>query len=241
MQLKEGKMSWRELSVWFGLKPDTITKRPSTKEKKLQRLKTFADFHLDEKKKLVIDKVYIPEYSKPFQIIEEEFPKRWGKQKDSKGEIIEALEEKRIDTCSRVGTEIWENVSEVKGQININTSKQYVSRVKKEQYGRNYVYERGTKGYSKYIWLNRDKTAPLNAEQLKILKECASQAYGNINLQMAAIEDDYRNGKLTEKEYFEAKGLLEISSGYDRFCELLMLNLGFIPEKQTQIIDIVKE
>lgn len=37
-QLKLGLMSWRELSVWFGLKPDSLAKHGKSKEKKLQAL-----------------------------------------------------------------------------------------------------------------------------------------------------------------------------------------------------------
>lgn len=48
-QLKLGKVSWRELSTWFGLSPDAITKaKPKAREKKLNILATYAKYHLDE-------------------------------------------------------------------------------------------------------------------------------------------------------------------------------------------------
>lgn len=78
MQLKEGIMTYRELSIWFSLKPDTFTKsRPETKQKKLNKLKKFCDFHL-EGKKIIIDRIYIPEYAKAYDVIEENFTKEWG-------------------------------------------------------------------------------------------------------------------------------------------------------------------
>ena len=68
-QLKLGKVSWRELSTWFGLSPDAITKaKPKAKEKKLNILATYAKYHLDEKGKLIIDPVsskYIKEIATP--------------------------------------------------------------------------------------------------------------------------------------------------------------------------------
>lgn len=60
-QLKLGKISWRELSTWFGLKPDSLTKSSATiRQKKLKILKAYAKYHLDEKGKIVIDEIYEP-------------------------------------------------------------------------------------------------------------------------------------------------------------------------------------
>lgn len=237
MELTKGKMTWRELSIWFGLKPDTLAKHPKSKEKKLEKLKIFADFHLNEKGKLIIDEVYIPEYSKPFKIIEKEFLERWGNIKDSSGVVIQELKEKRIDTCARVAYDIWYNIPAIKGQITLDTTKAYVSRNKKEMYGRNYIFELGTKGYCKYVWMNEDGTAALDKKQLDILKECASLAYGDVNLLLVAIEEDYRDGTLSETEYKLAKGTVEISDSYDKFCLLVRQKLKFFPKKRTQLID----
>lgn len=231
-------MTWRELSIWFGLQPDSLSKHQSTKEKKLQKLKTFADFHIDEKGKLIIDRVIIPEYSKPFQIIEQEFPKRWGIIKNSDGQVNEVLKKERIDTCSRVGADIWWSVPEVKGQINIKTSKSYASRVKREGYGRNYVNEFGTLGCSEYVWMNEEGTAPLDEESLKKLKKCAGLAYGDVNLLLAAIEDEYRKGNMTEQEFIEAKGNMETSDGCEKFFSLVLEELGFFPDKRTKLTDV---
>lgn len=237
MELKKGKMSWRELSIWFGLKPDSLAKHPKTKENKLQKLEVFADFHLDEKGKLIIDKVHIPEYSKPLEAIEKEFLKRWGNIKDSSGKIIQELKEERIDTCARVAYDIYYNVPAIKGQITLDTTKTYVSRKKREMYGRNYIFERGTKGYSKYIWMNEEGNAPLTKEELDILKECASLAYGDVNLLLIAIEEDYREGNLSEEEYTLAKGSIETSDSYNRFRCLVKQKLKFFPKKRTQLVD----
>ena len=58
MELKVGKMTFKELSIWFGLKPDTLIKsRKSTKEKKLEILKNYAEYHF-EGRSLIIDKIY---------------------------------------------------------------------------------------------------------------------------------------------------------------------------------------
>lgn len=106
MQLKEGPMSFRELSVWFGLKPDTITKSTkSAREKKLQRLKLFCDYHLEDKK-IIIDRVIIPEYTKSYDIIDENFDDEWGYIVDSKTHEMSWQYKARVDTCARVARAI---------------------------------------------------------------------------------------------------------------------------------------
>lgn len=56
MKLKQGY-----ISIWFGLRPDTITKGSlKAKQKKLEKLSLFCDYHL-EGKRIHIDKVFIPE------------------------------------------------------------------------------------------------------------------------------------------------------------------------------------
>ena len=134
MELKEGYMSLRDLSLWFGLKPDTFkNSRPETKEKRFKILKTYAEYHF-EGKRLYIDRVIYPTYTKAFEIIDEEMPKRWGKVKDNNGQINEVLYKERIDTCARVGEDIWRNVKEVHTQISLNTAKKYTNNSKKLKY-----------------------------------------------------------------------------------------------------------
>ena len=91
-------MTWRELSEWFGLQPDSLSKHPKTRENKLKILKSFADYHI-EGRSLYIDKIHIVTFSKAYSIIEAEFDKTWNKS--------------RIDTCSRVGEEIYNKNPEV--------------------------------------------------------------------------------------------------------------------------------
>lgn len=50
--------------------------------------------------------------------------------KDENGRIIETLKKKRLDTCARVGTEIWYQNPEVKNQIKLTTAKVYTNTVK---------------------------------------------------------------------------------------------------------------
>lgn len=241
MELKEGYMSIKDLSVWFGLKPETLAKsRPSAKEKKFNTLKGYADYHF-EGKKLYIDKVKFPIYSKAFEIIEEEMPKRWGVIKDKDLNINETLKKERIDTSARVGKEIWYQVSTVKNAISIETSQKYTNTVKVKKYGHNYLKDKGTCGYSEYVWMNEDGSAPLVGEQLIQLQECAKIAYGDTSLLIAAIDDEFVKGLISKEERDKAVGDIETSSSHNRFVELVIEKLGFYPEKRTRIIDVVGE
>lgn len=237
MELQEGKMSIKDLSIWFGLKPDTLGKaRPQTKQKKYELLKTFADYHF-EGKSIIIDRVIIPEYNKALNIIEEEFPKRWGIIKGENGQIIETLKKKRLDTCARVGTDIWYDIPEVKSQIQLRTAKNYTNAVKVKRYGHNYLDDFGSHGYSKSVWMNKDCTRPLNDEENKIVSECAQLAYGPVSDKIAKIDDDMKKGNMTKEERDYLVGSLDTMDNYDYFVELVINKLGYMPDKRTQLID----
>lgn len=243
-QLKLGKVSWRELSTWFGLSPDTITKaKPKAKEKKLNILATYAKYHLDEKGKLIIDEIYEPIYSKAYDIIAQEYKKEWGKGKDSHGEINKTFKKLQIDTCARVGLHIWYNNKYVNKQIEKTTAQNYTNKIKIEEYGHNHLGDEGTKGTSKYVWLDLDEESLLPPDKMKILEECAQEAYNNTDAYtatvLAAIQDDYKKGNIKREEYLQASDEVRNSKGgqFELFQTLLMDKLGFIPTKRTQLID----
>ena len=78
LELQEGKLTLRELSLWFGLAPTTISNGSTkSKEKKFNILKGYAVYHF-EGRNIIIDKVTRPVYSKARAIVEKEFPKKWG-------------------------------------------------------------------------------------------------------------------------------------------------------------------
>lgn len=236
-ELKLGKMTTRELSIWFGLQPDTLTRNPKSKARKLEILKSYAQYHF-EGKNLYIDKILFPTYSKAFKIIEKEFDNTWGKIIDSDTQQINPLLNKmKIDSCARVGKTIWYNNKEVQGQIKIKTAQTYTNKVKVERYGRNYINELGSRGYCERIWMNQEETAPLEPEKLEILEECASIAYSDKAKVFAKIDDDYKNGNLSLEEYKEAKGNIDTLDSYDLFVQLVFERLGFMPVKRTRLID----
>ena len=231
MELKVGKVTMKDLSLWFGRNEKYMSNSSKTaKEKAFKKLENYADYHW-EGKSLIIDRVKHPVFTKAFDIIEEEFPKNWGNVKN------DYLRENKIDTCARVGKAIWSKHSEVNNQIELATAKNYVNKVKVKRYGHNYLNDKGTKGYSEYVWMNEEGTSVLDEEQLKILKECANEAYNTFDIQVAAIDDDFRHGYISKEDRDKAVGEINTMSNYEVFVELLYQRLGFIPEKRTKLVD----
>ena len=76
-KLNKGQITIVQLSKWFGLSPNTLKNNKKSREKYLERLKFYADYHF-EGKKIIIDKVHIPEYSKGMDIIKKDFFTYWG-------------------------------------------------------------------------------------------------------------------------------------------------------------------
>lgn len=56
-------MSNKELALWFGIKPNSFA---HSKLKKLEELKKYADYEILPNKKIKINKVHIPYYSKSY-------------------------------------------------------------------------------------------------------------------------------------------------------------------------------
>lgn len=239
LELQEGKLLLTELSRWFGLASTTLGKSsPKAKEKKLKTLSTYADYHF-EGRTIIIDKVHCPVYSKARAIVEKEFPKKWGIILDENDKAYPVLKKERIDTCTRVGKDIYYTCPEVSAQISEKTTISYVGAVKRKQYGRCHIKEEGTKGYCEYIYVNQEGTAPLSAEDLAIVKKCAQDVY-NLDLATAMIDEEYHKGKLTKQERDEAiADLTDDESKYDLYKELVIERLGYMPEKRTRLIDNV--
>lgn len=236
MLLEEGPMSWKDLSIWFGLNPSTLSKHPKSKEKKLKILEGFADYHL-EGKKLIIDKVKIPEYSKAYEFIDTHYMDEWGKIVDKVNYQIDTIcYNQKIDTCARVGDAMYYKHSEIKSQISRKTARTYVNTAKRKDWGRNHIEnDKGEKGTSQYIWVNQEGH-PLNADELRKIKECSHKAYGIIDDKIALYDSAYRDGYMTKQERDEAVAGINTDECCDKFIEYVVEQFGYFPDKRTQLV-----
>ena len=228
MELKLGKMTQKELAEWFGITYGSFKAHAETRAKRMEILKFFADYHI-EKKSVYIDKIHIPVYSKAYDIVKEEFPKTWH--------------QNGIDTCARVGAEIYYKNKKVKTQVQLTTTQAYTRLVKKELYGRNHIKECGTKGYSEYVWgkiLPGGQCEELSPEEKEIVKECSQESYGKtLSDKVALLADAFNKHEITEQEFDEGCHLTseEKTACYGQFCSLVMNKLGFMPDRLTKLTD----
>lgn len=239
MELHTGYISWKELAEWFGLSYNTVIKYgKNAKEKKLQKLAGFADFHR-QGNRIIIDNVRIPTYSKALDIIENKFLDYWGKYYDKNGDLIEPLNKKRIDTSTSVGRRIWNEHSEVKSHISERISGQCAGSTKIKFYGHNALDDYGTMGRCESVWMNREGTDILSGEDEKKFLECIQEVYSKKNIDLAGLDADFQSGLINEEEYFQA--YLQYHS--NKF--LLLRNkcideMGFMPDRRTQIYEGIR-
>lgn len=224
--IENSKITLQDLADWFGMGYSTIRAKNS-KEKKLEILKSFADYHF-EGKTIVIDKVYIDTYCKAYAFIKEKLPEEWHKN--------------GLDTCARVGVSIHSKYPEVSSQIKLTSAKNYANRAKIELFGRNYLdRDMGELGTSRYCWGINDKSGEchhLTPEQDRIVSECAQESYGTIlGPRAALLNDALRQGEITEREFCEGMQLTakEREDAFAQFESLVFKRLGFMPIRLTEI------
>lgn len=197
MELHTGKYLNKDLAEWFGISQGSFNTK---KEKKLEELKDFADFHL-EGKKVVIDKVLIPIYSKrgsdAYQKIKEKIDEVWS--------------ESGLDSCSRVGEEIFYDLVENDVDFNLKntTVYNYTIRGRNELYGKPFG-EAGTLGSCIYTWCKKDEETgtylPLSSEEQKIKSELQTKYFGDTSEKQILVKGMIASGEITQEE---AWGVLE--------------------------------
>lgn len=227
IKLQEGAhITLEELAEWFGVSYSTIRKKDN-KIKKLSLLSHYADYHF-EGKIIVIDRVYIEEYSKAYAFIKEKLPEVWNKS--------------NLDTCAHVGTIMYNKYTEVSSQIKITSAKAYTNRAKIELFGRNHIdNDIGELGISRYCWGTMDANGQcyhLPEEHEKIVSECAQICYGGILSQRAALLNDALNkGEISEREYCEGMALTkeERAEAFSQFEGMIFSRLGYMPMRLTEI------
>lgn len=227
-QLKTGKILFKDLANWFGIKLNTLE---HTKEKRLKELETFATFELC-RGGVEIKEVKIPVYakqgSKAMQIIRKEFFNFWHKS--------------GLDTAARVGTDMWKNIKELSELISEKTCKAYVAKIRAEFFGKVYLpNDHGTLGRCEYTYVvaNRwSEAEKLNEIQIQQINQIKKEIY--VNEKEPLLYEALKCGEITEEQYDAA--IAEWNSKdnrqdrYERFIEKIVDTLGFSPQKVTQII-----
>lgn len=190
-ELTTGKKSNKELAAWFDITPNSFSRN---KEIKLKELERFAEFHL-EGKKIVIDKVLCPYYSKQgsraFEMIKNKIDETWS--------------EDGLDSCSRVGQAL-----ERKLPLNLasKTIYKYTIESRNELYGHPNK-ERGSIGSCVSLLCKKVGDGP-NAKYYKftpeeeyIKDELIKKYYGNTTEKQALVKSMIDTGEITKEEGWE--------------------------------------
>lgn len=189
-----GKKSNKELAEWFNITPGAFANR---KKIKLKELAYFAKFH-EEKTKIVIDEVYIPEYSRQsirnFEKVHQKYPAHWGD--NGYG----------LDIGKRVASELHSKLKEDEDYtVQESTTYTLVLRAIKKDYGKRGDPEGGELGRSYYqlgkINEQTGKIEPFTLEEQKIKKEIMRKFFNDDDENILHIMKQHDDGELNDQDF----------------------------------------
>lgn len=200
LEVKE--YSNKEIAAWFGIRPDSFSRR---KEKYLQKLEYYARFHITKTKKIAIEEVFEPTYTK-VSILEVRMN---NIEKD--GGFERYLPRDGYTTLRDMASWYMELHPE---ETKINPVIKAFSLIARRDYGK-YPKGMGLKGCRELRWVKviDDKYIPLTEEERKTVSKIYQKHLPS------EVMDDYN----AEYENGEA-------SGEDCWNKVHMNYLGFIEE-----------
>ena len=235
-ELKEGKITYKELADWFGIAYNTM-RRQDTKEKKLVILSFYADFHIETTKSgkqtyIVIDKVKEPIYTK----IKERYA-NWESTWDINGD--------GVDTVKNASNNFYNQNPDLKVSIAPSTNYHYYGDARREDYGRAVGLlkgQRGKKGISYRVWAQEIKPGKyrvLTKEELDKINEIKESMHLNVKVDADELRDlrkEYKNMSDEEKAAANAllgKNILEQQNDnqYLTYLGRIAETLGFMPKR----------
>lgn len=235
-ELKQGKITYKELADWFGISYSTM-RRQDTKEKKLVILSFYADFHIEttktgKKTYVVIDKVKEPIYTK----IKERYA-NWESTWDINGD--------GVDTVKNASNNFYNQNPDLKVSIAPSTNYNYYGDARREDYGRAVGLlkgQRGKKGISYRVWAQEIKSGKyrvLTKEELDKINEIKESMHLNIKVDADELRDlkkEYKN--MSEEEKVAANALLgknileqQDDEQYLTYLGRIAETLGFMPKR----------
>ena len=235
-ELKQGKITYKELADWFGISYSTM-RRQDVKEKKLVILSFYADFHIETTKSgkktyIVIDKVKEPIYTK----IKERYA-NWESTWDINGD--------GVDTVKNASNNFYNQNPDLKVSIAPSTNYNYYGDARREDYGRAVGLlkgQRGKKGISYRVWAQEIKSGKyrvLTKEELDKINEIKESMHLNVKVDADELRDlrkEYKNMSEEEKNAANAllgKNILEQQDDdqYLTYLGRIAETLGFMPKR----------
>lgn len=188
-ELRLGKVSNADLASWFLVEETTLSRR---KKKYLEKLKNYCDF-APYRGGVEITKIYKSFYiqNQSYKIVQEHFSEYWN----SSG----------LDTCSHVGTQIYEDYQD---QLTVkeSTTIKHTVQVRDEKYNKPFSEKNGTEGKCSYILCKKnDKGQPvfLTYGEEEIKKDLLVKYFGSAEEKTVMIQQMIKNGEITNEEAWE--------------------------------------
>ena len=235
-ELKQGKITYKELADWFGISYSTM-RRQDVKEKKLVILSFYADFHIETTKSgkktyIVIDKVKEPIYTK----IKERYA-NWESTWDINGD--------GVDTVKNASNNFYNQNPDLKVSIAPSTNYNYYGDARREDYGRAVGLLKGQcgkKGISYRVWAQEIKSGKyrvLTKEELDKINEIKESMHLNVKVDADELRDlrkEYKNMSEEEKNAANAllgKNILEQQDDnqYLTYLGRIAETLGVMPKR----------
>ena len=235
-ELKQGKITYKELADWFGISYSTM-RRQDVKEKKLVILSFYADFHIEitksgKKTYIVIDKVKEPIYTK----IKERYA-NWESTWDINGD--------GVDTVKNASNNFYNKHPDLKVSIAPSTNYNYYGEARREDYGRAVGLlkgQRGKKGISYRVWAQEVKSGKyrvLTKEELDKINKIKEEMHLNIKVDADELRDLKKEYKyMNDEEKAAANALLgknileqQDDNQYLTYLGRIAETLGFMPKR----------
>lgn len=190
IELHEGKYLNKDLAEWFGVTQGSFNTK---KDKKLEELKDFAEYHL-EGKKVVIDKVLNPIYSKngskAYEMIKEKVDDFWSPT--------------GLDSCKNVSAKIV-NYYGSNLDVAARTAYNYTRQGRNELYGKPFEGG-GSLGSCTYMWCKKDEEGmlvPFTPEEEQIKATLIKKYFGNADEKQIIVSGMVESGEIKKEEAWD--------------------------------------
>ena len=217
-ELLLGKITNAELADWFGVSTGSFATK---KKEKLEELKYYANFY-EDRGKIVITEIFNPVYSK-------QLGKNYQKIKEK---VNEVWSPDGLDTCSRVGEEIYEILSEEDSSFDLKntTVVNYTRQGRNELYGKPFIGG-GKIGECIYVWCKRDpesgKYSLFNEQEDEIKKRLQQKYFGDTTEKQILVKGMVDSGEITHEEAWDVlEELTNMKTGGF---------MGFLQELQAEV------
>lgn len=110
-----------------------------------------------------------------------------------------------------------------------------VKRLKVMQYGSVSGSVKGTKGYSRVVYLNKSETGLLPEDKMEIIERIKMESYKKVTEQRFKIDEALAIRELNVSQWREAMSKVNTVQAYNEFQKKVKEELGFLPAKRIQL------